>query len=195
MHEEFLIAGFGGQGVMFAGQLLAYTAMQQGFEVTWIPSYGPEMRGGTAHCYVVISDQPIGSPIVRHPKTVIVFNNPSFEKYESYCAPDGLLAYNASLITHTSSRQDVTLLPVPATALADEIGNLKMANGVMLGAVLIARPILSIDALKAALSDHIPARHQELLPQNFEALDRGAAFAADFLNGQAVTKPGKAARV
>ncbi len=195
MHEEFLIAGFGGQGVMFAGQLLAYTAMQQGLEVTWIPSYGPEMRGGTAHCYVVISDQPIGSPIVRHPKTVIAFNSPSFEKYEAYTAPGGLLAYNASLITRESLRADVTLLPVPATALADEIGNLKMANVVMLGAVLTARPILSIDALKAALADHIPPRHQELLPLNFEALDKGAAVAVDFLDGQAVAKSGKVARV
>src|SRR5689334_11950070 len=99
MQKEYLFAGFGGQGIMFAGQLLAYAAMDYGLEVTWIPSYGPEMRGGTAHCVVVISDKPIGSPIVAHTSAALVFNNPSFNKYESVVRSGGLLVSNASLIS------------------------------------------------------------------------------------------------
>jgi 2-oxoglutarate ferredoxin oxidoreductase subunit gamma len=188
MQEEFLIAGFGGQGVMFAGQLLAYAAMGEGLHVTWIPSYGPEMRGGTAHCYVVISDRPIGSPVVRRPRVVMAFNNPSFEKYESYAAPQGLLAYNVSLIEANSGREDVIRLPVPATDLADETGDLRLANVVMLGAVLTAHPVLPVAAIRHALDEHIPAHHRDLLPRNLEALDKGVAFAARL--GEAVAHLG-----
>ncbi len=178
MQEAFLIAGFGGQGVMFAGQLLAYAAMSEGLEVTWIPSYGPEMRGGTAHCYVVISDKPIGSPIVKHPQVAVVFNNPSFDKYEPLVAPGGVLARNASLVARSSVRTDIIELPVPATELADEIGDLRLANVVLLGAVLAARPVIPLDVLKRSLEEHISAHHRDMLLLNFEALDKGAAFAA-----------------
>ncbi len=178
MQQEFLFAGFGGQGVMFVGQLLAYAAMHEGFEVTWIPSYGPEMRGGTAHCFVVISDRPIGSPIVRYPGTVIVFNNPSFEKYEPMVAPGGLLARNASLITQASQRTDITEMAVPATSIADELGNLRLANVVLLGAVVAARPVISLEAVKHALDEHIPQHRRDLLSLNYVALTRGAALAA-----------------
>ncbi|MCB9451586.1 MAG: 2-oxoacid:acceptor oxidoreductase family protein [Anaerolineaceae bacterium] len=177
MHESFLLAGFGGQGVMFAGQLLAYAAMDEGLEVTWIPSYGPEMRGGTAHCYVVISDKAIGSPIVNNPDVVFAFNNPSFTKYEHVVAKDGLLASNASLITQKSERLDITHLPVPATAIADEIGNLRLMNVVMLGAVITTRPVVPIEAVMRALEEHLPAHRRDMLPDNFAALERGAAFA------------------
>ncbi|HEC24352.1 MAG TPA: 2-oxoacid:ferredoxin oxidoreductase subunit gamma [Chloroflexi bacterium] len=185
MQEEFLFAGFGGQGVMFAGQLLAYAAMDEGLEVTWIPSYGPEMRGGTAHCYVVISDKPIGSPIVKHPKVVIVFNYPSFERYAPEVAPGGLLALNASLITQRSHRTDITELPVPATELADELGNLRLANVIMLGAVLAVRPVLSLDAMRHALENHIPEHRRDMLSANLEALERGADFAASLVSAGA----------
>jgi 2-oxoglutarate ferredoxin oxidoreductase subunit gamma len=178
MHESFLFSGFGGQGVMFVGQLLAYAAMDEGLEVTWIPSYGPEMRGGTAHCFVVISDRPIGSPVVSRPKTAIVFNNPSFEKYELQVEPGGLLASNSSLITATCQRNDITFAPIPASSIADELGSLKIANLVMLGGVLTAHPVLSLDALKHALDEHIPARRRELLELNFKAVDRGADYVA-----------------
>ncbi len=181
MQEEFLFAGFGGQGVMFVGQLLAYAAMDEGREVTWIPSYGPEMRGGTAHCYVAISDRPIGSPIVRHPKTTLVFNNPSFEKYEPLIAPGGLLVSNAALITHQSNRTDITLLNVPASDIADELGSLRIANLVLLGATLAARPVLPLEALERALDQHIPAHRREMLDMNCEALRRGAAHAQSAL--------------
>lgn len=179
MQEEFVFSGFGGQGVMFAGQLLAYAAMDEGKEVTWIPSYGPEMRGGTAHCFVVISDRPIGSPLVKNPKTAIVFNLPSFEKYQSIVAPGGLLAVNSTLIPPRDIRNDIHVLRVPATSIADEIGSLRIANLVMLGAVLAARPVLPLDALKHALEGHIPAHRRNMLGMNFEAVDRGAAVALE----------------
>lgn len=180
MQEEFLFAGFGGQGVMFAGQLLAYTAMDEGKEVTWIPSYGPEMRGGTAHCYVVVSDSPIGSPIVRYPKIAVVFNSPSFEKYEASVAPGGLLAVNSSLIDLATTRDDITELRVPASDIADELGNLRLTNLAILGAVLTLRPTITVEAMVRGLDAHIPDHRRNLLPANIEALQRGAAFARDY---------------
>lgn len=182
MQEEFLFSGFGGQGVMFVGQLLAYAAMDEGFHVTWIPSYGPEMRGGTAHCYVVISDGPIGSPVVRRPKVAVAFNIPSFEKYESLVAAGGLLTRNASLVPASSQRADITELAVPASELADELGALRLANVVMLGAVLTARPVLPIKAIEKAVDLHIPSHRRDLLPLNIEALHKGAAFAASLIS-------------
>jgi 2-oxoglutarate ferredoxin oxidoreductase subunit gamma len=182
MQQSFVFAGFGGQGVMFAGQLLAYAAMDHGFEVTWIPSYGPEMRGGTANCCVVVSDKPIGSPVVRQPGNAVVFNNPSFQKYEPLVAPEGLLVVNSFLVTLTSSRLDLRVLEIPATDIADELGDLKLANVVLLGALLSARPLLSLDALRQALEAHIPAHHRDKLPLNFSALDRGAQAVAPYLN-------------
>lgn len=178
MQEEFLFSGFGGQGVMFAGQLLSYAAMNEGFHVTWIPSYGPEMRGGTAHCFVVIGDKPIGSPVVRHPKVAVVFNIPSFEKYDPLVAAGGLLARNSSLIPASSHRTDITDLAIPATELADELGNMRLANVIMLGAVLTTRPVLAIKALEQALDEHIPSHRRELLGLNIDALHKGAAVAA-----------------
>ncbi|MBC6938207.1 MAG: 2-oxoacid:ferredoxin oxidoreductase subunit gamma [Chloroflexi bacterium] len=177
MQKEFLFSGFGGQGVMFAGQLLAYAAMDEGLEVTWIPSYGPEMRGGTAHCFVVISDKPIGSPVTRHPQVAVVFNNPSFTKYEGEVAPGGLLAVNSSLINQESRRTDISVLPVPATQLADSLGDLRMANVVMLGAVLEVFPALPPAAIHRALEAHLPERRRHLLEANYKALEKGAEFA------------------
>lgn len=181
MLESFLFAGFGGQGVMFAGQLLAYAAMDSGLEVTWIPSYGPEMRGGTAHCIVVISDRPIGSPVVQHPTTAIVFNLPSFLKYQAEVAQGGLLAVNSSLIEAHTERQDIDVLEVPATDIASELGDIRVANLTLLSAVLTARPVLSIDALKQALDEHIPRHRRKLLDLNWAAVDRGAAHAQEVL--------------
>lgn len=175
MQEEIVFAGFGGQGVMFAGQLLAYTAMDEGFEVTWIPSYGPEMRGGTAHCIVTISDQLIGSPIVKHPKVAVVFNKPSFDKYEKLVAPGGLLVVNSTLVPDSISRTDISEVRVPATALADELGNQRMANMILLGALLAARTELTPEQLKHGLEHHIPAHHRKTLPLNYAAVDAGAA--------------------
>jgi 2-oxoglutarate ferredoxin oxidoreductase subunit gamma len=160
--------------VMFAGQLLAHAGMDAGLEVTWIPSYGPEMRGGTAHCFVVLSDASIGSPIVSRPEIAVVFNNPSFEKYEPLVAAGGLLVYNKSLISHKSHRHDIDLLPVPATDTAYELGEAKLTNMVLLGAVLSARPVVSVNALKQALTAHIPPHRAHLLEKNYAALEAGS---------------------
>jgi len=178
MQEEFLFSGFGGQGVMFVGQLLAYAAMDEGLQVTWIPSYGPEMRGGTAHCFTMISDQPIGSPIVRNPKCVITFNIPSFERYDPLVAPGGLIVRNASLISTASARGDIAELAVPASDIADEIGALRLANIVLLGATLAARPVLELAAIERALDHHIPAHRRDMLEMNIKALNKGAAYAS-----------------
>lgn len=175
MQHEFVFSGFGGQGVMFVGQLLAYAALDEGLQVTWIPSYGPEMRGGTAHCFVVISDQQIGSPMVAHPRHAVVFNNPSFDKYENKIASGGVLVVNGSLVTRAPTRTDITTLVVPATDLADSIGDLKQSNLVLLGALLTASPVISLEAARRALDSH--SRRREKLPSNFLALEAGAQAA------------------
>lgn len=173
--QAFVFSGFGGQGVMFAGQLLAYAAMDAGLEVTWIPSYGPEMRGGTAHCFVVISERPIGSPLVERPQSAVVFNNPSFDKYESVVAPGGWLIVNASLVQRQITREDFQVIEVPATDIADSLGNTRLANMVLLGALLQVNPVLSVATLKQALDGHIPSHRRNLLKLNFAAVDAGAA--------------------
>lgn len=178
MQEQFVFSGFGGQGVMFVGQLLAYAGMDAGYEVTWIPSYGPEMRGGTAHCFVTISDKQIGSPLASNPRTALVFNNPSFEKYEKIVARNGLLVANTSLISQKTTRTDIDVLEVPATSIADELGSLRITNLVMLGALLAKKPVLTLDQLKHAVDNHIPPHRRDMIEINYEALERGAAVAS-----------------
>lgn len=142
MQHDVILAGFGGQGVLFAGQLLAYAALEQGLEVTWIPSYGPEMRGGTANCTVVISDEEIGSPMVRSPQAAVVFNGPSLEKYARVVQRGGVLVINASLAQGTVARSDLRVVRVPGSAVAEELGEPRLCNMVMLGALLAALPVL-----------------------------------------------------
>lgn len=175
MQHTFLFSGFGGQGVMFAGQLLAYAGMDEGLNVTWIPSYGPEMRGGTAHCFVTLSDKYIGSPMVRHPMVAVLFNEPAFQKYEPLVAKGGLLATNASLVARQSQRKDIRSLYIPATAIADELGEPRLTNVVMLGAVLSYSSILPVEAIRRALEQHLPAHRKHLLELNNKALEMGAA--------------------
>lgn len=177
MQTEIVIAGFGGQGVLFAGQVLAYAAMDAGKDVTWIPSYGPEMRGGTANCTVIISDEEIGSPLVRNPKAVIVLNLPSLDKYEGMVSPGGVLIANASLINRGASRDDIQNVFIPANEIAEKLGDKRMTNMVTLGALLARLPVLSLEVVEKALEDHLPARHKRLLPVNFQALQQGAEFA------------------
>ncbi len=174
MVEELVIAGFGGQGVMLMGQLLSYAGMHDGKNVSWIPSYGPEMRGGTANCSVVISDELIGSPIVSEPTTAIVMNLPSLSRFEPTVRPGGLLIYNSSLIDKAPERTDIRVIAVPANELAIELGSDKVANMVVLGAYLEATGAVSVEALKDCLSEVIPARRQDLIPMNVQALARGA---------------------
>jgi len=176
MQEEIVVSGFGGQGALFAGQLLTYTGMDEGLHVTWIPSYGPEMRGGTAHCIVILSDDDIGSPIIREPTACIVMNPPSMEKYEPLVKPGGLLVANSTLIRSRSERDDITAVYVPANDLAAELGNVKMANVVLLGAMLGTREILPLESVKRTLDEHIPQRRRHIIKPNKRALDRGVAF-------------------
>ncbi len=176
MQTEIIISGFGGQGVLFAGQVLAYAAMDNGYYVTWIPSYGPEMRGGTAHCTVIISDEEIGSPLVRNPAAAIVMNMPSLDKYESLVAPGGVLIVNSSLMTRQATRADIRAFEVPANTIAEEMGNARLANIILTGALLAATGVLPLEAIDQALSQHLPERHRKLLPANFKALRRGAAL-------------------
>ncbi|BCY17247.1 MAG: 2-oxoacid:ferredoxin oxidoreductase subunit gamma [Chloroflexi bacterium] len=176
MQTEILIAGFGGQGVLFAGQLLAYAGMENGLEVTWIPSYGPEMRGGTANCTVIISDEEIGSPMVRHPKVLMAFNRPSLDKYESSVAEGGLLVVNSSMVDRSVDRTNIRVVALPANDLAENLGDKRLTNMVMLGAMLANQPVLPVEALEKALENHIPERHRKLLPSNIKALQKGATF-------------------
>jgi 2-oxoglutarate ferredoxin oxidoreductase subunit gamma len=176
MHEEVIISGFGGQGALFAGQLLTYTGMDEGWHVTWIPSYGPEMRGGTAHCIVIISDDDIGSPIIRQPTIAIVMNPPSMDKYESLIKAGGLLVANSTLIRTRAKRSDIQCVYIPANELAAELGNVKMANVVLLGAMLGTREILPVPSIKRTMETHIPERRKHIIEPNKKALDRGIAF-------------------
>jgi 2-oxoglutarate ferredoxin oxidoreductase subunit gamma len=176
MHEEVIISGFGGQGALFAGQLLTYTGMDEGWHVTWIPSYGPEMRGGTAHCIVILSDDDIGSPIISQPSICIVMNPPSMDKYESLVKPGGLLVANSTLVRTRSERNDIEVVYIPANELAAELGSVKMANVVLLGAMLGKREILPIDSVKRTLDEHIPERRKHIIEPNKRALDRGVNY-------------------
>lgn len=176
MQTEIIIAGFGGQGVLFGGQLLSYAAMDEGKEVTWIPSYGPEMRGGTANCTVVISDEEIGSPFVHQPAAVIAMNRPSLDKYEPLVRPGGVLVVNTSMVDRKVERTDVQVVEVDANAQAEKLGDQRMANMILLGAMLSKLPVLPVEAIEHALKEHLPARHQRLLSQNYRALREGAGF-------------------
>jgi 2-oxoglutarate ferredoxin oxidoreductase subunit gamma len=173
MQTEIIISGFGGQGVLFAGQLLAYSALEADMHVTWFPSYGPEMRGGTAHCTVIISDSEIGSPVVKNPKAAIVMNLPSLDKYEPLVKEGGVLIINSSLVDRDPLRQDLTIVEVPANEIAEEIGSQRLANMVLLGALLNKLPVIEMGSISAALKSHIPDRHRDLIESNQRALETG----------------------
>lgn len=179
MQKEIIIAGFGGQGVLFAGQVLAYAAMDTGKTVTWIPSYGPEMRGGTANCTVVIADEEIGSPLVQNPPYVIALNLPSFDKYEPLVQPGGVLIVNQSMVDRAAKRVDISTILIPGNDLAEEIGDRRLLNMVMVGALLAQFDLINLKDVEKALEAHLPARHKKLLPNNFRALERGYQLARE----------------
>ncbi len=173
MQKEIIIAGFGGQGVLFGGQVVAYAAMDAGKEVTWIPSYGPEMRGGTANCTVVIADDEIGSPLVKNPPLAIALNLPSFDKYEETLQKGGTLVVNKSMVDRGPKRTDIKVIFVPCNDIAEEIGDKRLLNMVAIGALMTALPELSLKDVEKALEAHLPERHKKLLPKNYQALQRG----------------------
>ena len=178
---SIIISGFGGQGTLFAGQVLAYASMDNGLNVTWIPSYGPEMRGGTANCTVIVSGETIGSPLVRYPDAVLALNLPSVDKYENLLSDDGVLIANSSLVNREIERKSIRSLLIPANEIAEELGLGRLANMIMVGALIAAKPFLPLDAIKKALKEHIPERHQKTLPMNYAAMDKGFKFAEDNL--------------
>src|SRR5215213_475091 len=181
MQKEIIIAGFGGQGVLFSGQVVAYAAMDAGKEVTWIPSYGPEMRGGMANCTVVIADDEIGSPLVKNPPLAIALNLPSFDKYEETLAIGGTMIVNQSMVDHGAKREDINVVLVPCNEIAEELCNKKLRNMVAVGALLSVLPEITLKDVEKALEAHLPARHKHLLPNNYEALRRGFEAAQKML--------------
>ncbi len=173
MVEEILIAGFGGQGVMLMGHLLAYGAIYEGLEVTFFPSYGPEMRGGTANCTVVISDQRIGSPIRNTFTALMAMNQASLAKFEDRVKARGVLAYNETLIDTPPKRGDVRIVKIPANEIATELGNPQVANMVAAGGLVTALGVISPDSLFKGLTRELPKHRHHLIPLNQEAIRRG----------------------
>ena len=180
-YEEIIIAGFGGQGIILAGKLLAQTAMKAGKEVTFMPSYGAEVRGGTANCMVVIADRPIACPVVGRCDSLIVMNNASLNKFAPSLKNGGLLVMNSSLIdTEPELDETIQIVAVPADELAVQLGSQRVANMVALGAYLQKRGQFMLDAAAASLPDVFPERYHKTLPLNAEALRRGAEFAKTY---------------
>jgi 2-oxoglutarate ferredoxin oxidoreductase subunit gamma len=177
---EVTFAGFGGQGIMTAGQLLAFAGMAEGKKVIWLPSYGPEMRGGTAYCTVVISESRIGSPIINNPRALCVFNRPSFDKFSPRVKPGGILIVNSSLINVSSDRKDLTQLLVPANDIALKAGNSKAANVVVLGAFVAASAVVSLATVRNIVKDKMGAK-KEMLEINLKVLRQGYDLARETL--------------
>jgi 2-oxoglutarate ferredoxin oxidoreductase subunit gamma len=174
MLQEMIFAGFGGQGVLSMGTLLAYAAMKEGKEVSWMPSYGPEMRGGTANCIVNISDQPISSPIVSEYDTAVVLNQPSLKKFEPRIKPGGILIWESTNIKKPPSRTDVDVYALPAIDKAThELKNVKVMNMLVLGALIKINGIVKKESLLIALKETLPKRHHHLIPLNEKAIELG----------------------
>ncbi|MEE4270803.1 MAG: 2-oxoacid:acceptor oxidoreductase family protein [Thermoanaerobaculales bacterium] len=177
MQNDVIMAGFGGQGILLIGKMLAYAGMHEGKEVSWLPSYGPEMRGGTANCTVVISDRPVGSPVIRSPRVVVAMNLPSLDKFESDVRPGGVLLINTSLINRPSTRDDITVIEVPANQIANELGNPRGANMVALGAYLGATNAVSVDGVIEVIRQTFAAK-PGVIDVNITALEKGYEIGA-----------------
>ncbi|OQX14806.1 MAG: 2-oxoacid:ferredoxin oxidoreductase subunit gamma [Desulfobacteraceae bacterium IS3] len=172
MQSEVMFAGFGGQGILLCGKILAHAALNKGLEVAWIPSYGPEMRGGTAYCTVVISDKLIGSPIIKNPRHLVAMNRPSLEKFAPTVKPGGVILINSSLIPIRSGRSDVDELVVAVSEIANELGSIKAANIVALGAFVARSKIVEYDLLIEAVKEEFAGK-EKLIPLEMKALERG----------------------
>lgn len=176
VYTNVTMAGFGGQGLMFIGKLLAYCAMKRGLNVTWIPSYGPEMRGGTANCTVVISDEPIGSPVISSPEALIIMNNPSLEAFEPKLKTGGLLFVNSNLVTREVKRKDIQTITVPANDAAIEAGEKRTANMVIFGAYVAKTGIITKEDIAKGFGELFGAKAQTL-DANMRALEKGMNYA------------------
>ena len=173
MTTQILIAGFGGQGVLFAGKCLAYEGLYENKQVSWLPSYGPEMRGGTANCSVTLSDTPIGSPIVDKPDVLIAMNLPSLEKFFNETENGGYIVYDSSLINKCENREDLSISGIPATKLASDNALDGLANMIILGKVIKETNVLTLDQIKNCLAQMVPAKKAELLDKNIKAIELG----------------------
>jgi 2-oxoglutarate ferredoxin oxidoreductase subunit gamma len=177
MTEEIIIAGFGGQGVLSLGLVLSYAGVKEDKEVSWMPSYGPEMRGGTANCITIISDEKISSPIVSSFDTVIALNQPSVDKFEKALKPGGLLIYESTNIINPPTRTDVQIVGIPAATESVKLKNTKIMNMIILGSFLKIKPIISLEKILEGLKSVLPERYHNLLPLNESAIKRGMELA------------------
>ena len=171
--EELIIAGFGGQGVLSMGKILAYSGVVQGLEVTWMPSYGPEMRGGTANVTVILSDERISSPIAHDYDTAVILNQQSMDKFEPKVKPGGVLIYDPNGIVRPPSRSDIRVYSIDATTEADRLGNIRVFNTMILGGYLKVRPVVTLENAFAGLAKSLPERMARLLPANEAAMRHG----------------------
>ena len=176
MNYSILLAGFGGQGILFAGKLLTYVGMQTGHEVSWLPSYGPEMRGGTANCGVVISETPVGSPIILQPDLLVVMNPPSYDKFETMAKSGAKIFVDTSLVSRAPSRGDVQTFGLAATRTAEDKGMKGLANIIMAGKLIAETRLCSLEQAKAALEKTVPPRKADLMEKNMEALKLGMSM-------------------
>ena len=175
MKKEIIISGFGGQGGLAIGKNLAEAGMAEGLNVTWAPSYGPEMRGGTANCSVVLSDKPVGSPLISHPTELIALNAPSLEKFEAGVLPGGAVFINSDIVTDRMARTDLTAFCIPCNSIAEELGNPKVSNMVMLGAYVAETKILQPKTIETMIHEMFTGSKAKLVPLNIEAFRRGMA--------------------
>ncbi|MGM0609109.1 MAG: 2-oxoacid:acceptor oxidoreductase family protein [Candidatus Muiribacteriota bacterium] len=175
-NQKVIMAGFGGQGIMLMGQILAYAGMIEDKEISWIPSYGPEMRGGTANCNVIVSTKKIGSPVISEPDAVIALNRPSMEKFENVLKKNGIMIYNTSLIDIEPERDDIKKYGLDISNIAKEMGNTKITNMISLGAYIQATGIVTKDSVMKALKEMLPERHHNKLPLNEKALEKGISL-------------------
>jgi len=176
MTTQILLAGFGGQGILFAGKFLAYAGMIEGRQVSWLPSYGPEMRGGTANCSVIISDVPIGAPIVLEPDILIAMNGPSFGRFAPSIKAGGILLADSSLVTETSAREDIQAFYIPATQMASDQEMPGLANMILLGKMLRETNLIAPETVEAAMAKSVPPRKQDLLEKNLRAISCGVNY-------------------
>lgn len=181
MKEEIIIAGFGGQGVLSMGKVLAYCAIMQDMEVTWMPSYGPEMRGGTANVCVIISDKKISSPIITRYDTAIVLNQQSLDKFEHSVKPGGTLIYDPNGVIHAPTRKDIRIFKIDAIDVAAKVGNPKVYNMAVMGAYLKVKPIVSLENVDKGLAKCIPPRYSDLISLNRKAIDEGMEATVEVL--------------
>ena len=180
--HEIIFAGFGGQGVLSMGQIIAYSAMIEEKEISWMPSYGPEMRGGTANCIVIVSPERISSPIISRFDSVIALNQPSLDKFEHAVKPGGLLLYEQSTIINPPTRTDIEVIGIPANEEAQKLGKKQVANMILVGAFLEKRPVVKIENIIKALKKVLPERHHHLIPLNEKALSLGSKIVKESSN-------------